>query len=517
MADVVLVFPTTGFAIKGLSIDIPVSLLAVASTVVGDYSVKIIDQRMDQNWEQALLAELKCDPLCVGISSMTGPQLAYALEASRMIKESGSNTKVVWGGVHPSLLSEQTLESEYVDIVCVGEGEVTFRNLVNALAERRDLQEVKGLAFKKNGEIIRTEPELPVDLNELPELPYDLVPIEEYVGSQGRFEDDNARSLLFLSSRGCPWRCSFCCNPRLSKRQWRAMRPELAYERVSNLVDRYKLDAVTFHDEEFFVDKRRAERLAELISGRFQWWTQARMDRLAAVDLPKLERCGMSAVQPGIESGSARILKMINKGETVEDFIDANRKLARTGIIPLYNFMMGFPTETRVDIMDSVDLAVRLMEDNPRAQVSGFYVFVPHPGTELYDLAINHGFEPPKSVVEWASFNRQHLKTPWIQDHIDLVRSLLVSSKFVDGTRLRNRLRTAYKGLPFPSFVGTYLGKQYRRRWQRHDFDPRLDTTINNLILFLFSVSHSAPVDRWRRFVSRDTRQHNPNASGKPT
>lgn len=487
-ADVVLVYPTTGFAVQGLSIDIPMSLLTVASTVVGDYNVKIIDQRMDCGWEQLLKDELKTDPLCVGVSSMTGQQLNHALEISKIVKEYGSKAKVVWGGVHPTLLPKQTLESEFIDIVCVGEGEITFRNLVDALANRRGLADVKGIAYKENGEIIQTPSEIPTDLNALPKLSYHLLPVEEYIGSQGRFEE-GVRSLLFLSSRGCPWRCSFCCNPKLSKSRWRAMKPELAYERAAELVDTYKLDAVTFHDEEFFVDKARAEKIAEMIGNQFEWWTQARMDRLAVMDLSKLEKCGMRAVQPGIESGSPRILQMINKGETVDDFLDANLKLAKTGIIPLYNFMMGFPGESKEDILQSVDLAVRLLEDNPKAQISGFYVFVPYPGTELYNKALEYGFEEPRSVAQWAVFNRQHLKTPWIQGNLDLMTSLLNSSKFIDGTRFTKRLHTALSGLPFPESIGSRLGSLYRQRWASHIFDPQLDSIISEVALGLFDLS----------------------------
>lgn len=487
---IILIYPTTGFAIKGLSIDIPVSLLTIASTIIESYSVKIIDQRMDPNWRRTLELELKTNPICVGISSMTGPQLTYALEISKIIKESGCDTKVVWGGVHATLLPEQTLKNKYIDIICIGEGEIIFRNLVNALVNQTDLIKINGIAFKKNGKIIQTPPEQLADLNKLPNLPYDLVPVEEYIGSQGRFEE-GARSLLFLSSRGCPWQCSFCCNPRLSKRRWRAMKPELVYKRITALIKRYKLDSITFHDEEFFVDKERAERLAELIDGKFEWWTQARMDRLAIMDLPKLEKCGMRAVQPGIESGSPKILRMIRKGETVQDFIKANHKLAKTAIIPLYNFMMGFPTETRKDILQSVDLAVRLMKENPRAQISGFYVFVPYPGTKLYDLAIKNGFKAPKSIEEWAVFNRQHLVTPWIQKDLGLIKSLLTSSKFVDGTRFTNRLRTAFKDLPFPVSIGDQLGRFYQKRWKQHIFDPELDSIISEMTLGLFDLSQS--------------------------
>jgi len=179
---------------------------------------------------------------------------------------------------------------------------------------------------------------------------------------------------------------------------------------------------------------------------------------------------------------------MLKKDETVDDFLNANQELAKTSIVPLYNFMTGLPTETPDDILKSVDLAVRLMEENPKAQISGFYVFVPCPGTEMFDLAIEHGFEPPESVGEWAVFSRQHLSTPWIQGYTDLLKSLLETARFVDGTRITNRLRSAFGGF-FPAFIGRSLGNFYRSRWKRHVFNHRLDTAISRLFLWLFSVS----------------------------
>ena len=139
------------------------------------------------------------------------------------------------------------------------------------------------------------------------------------------------------------------------------------------LKEEYNLDAIEFHDEEFFVDRRRGALIAEMIAGDYQWYVQTRMDDLLALDLDALERGGLRVVQPGLETGSARILEMIQKGETIEQFRLANSKLASTSIRCTYNFMMGYPTETERDLEDTVDFALELIEANPNASVAGFY------------------------------------------------------------------------------------------------------------------------------------------------
>jgi radical SAM superfamily enzyme YgiQ (UPF0313 family) len=458
--------------------DLPLSMLAASSMVAQDYQVKIIDQRLDPHWAQNLKHELRANPLCVGVTAMTSPQIHFGLEAARIVKEVGDSTKLIWGGVHATLLPEQTVQHPLVDIVVVGEGELSFRNLVRALEKKRSLADVRGIVFKRGGRVIKTEPEDFVDPESLPELPYHLVDVEKYIGSQGRFLGETTRSLIFISSRGCPWQCTYCCNPRLSRRLWRSMSAEKTFDQVANLVDRFNLDAVAFHDEEFLINRARAEKIAALIGGKFRWWIQGRMDRLKAVDLTKMEKGGLCAVQPGIESGSERILKLIKKGETVADMIEANRRLAQTSIEPLYNFMMGFPTETYDELMQSVDLAIQLLDDNPRAQISGFYVLVPYPGTEIFDFAVEHGFNPPDSLEKWAVFHRQHLATPWIQDRLDLFETIMFTSKLIDGIRLERRLKQALGGIPIPLFPLRHIANFYRRRWRKHNFDRSLDIKL---------------------------------------
>lgn len=480
MTDIVLVYPKTGLDLPKVSVDLPLSLLSASCLVAQDYSVRIIDQRLDPHWQQALRKELETRPICVGVTAMTGPQIHFALEAARITKAENPATKLVWGGVHATLLPEQTVMDPLVDVVVLGEGELVFLDLVRTLEKNGGLEKVKGIVFKRDGQVIGTELPDIVDLNRLPELPYHLVDVERYIGSQGRFAAKTTRSLIFISSRGCPWQCTYCCNPRLSRRRWRGMTAENTFERVARLVETFDLDAVAFHDEEFLIDRERAEKIATLIGGRFMWWIQARMDGLKVADLARMEKGGLRGVQPGIESGSERILRLIKKGETVADMVEANRRLAQTCIEPLYNFMMGFPTETYEELMESVDLAVRLLDENPRAQISGFYVLVPYPGTEIFNIAVEHGFTVPDSLEKWAVYHRQHLATPWIQDRLDLYETIMVTAKLIDGSRLERRLRQALGGVPLPLFPLRQLAKLYRGRWRKHSFHRGPDIRLIN-------------------------------------
>ena len=217
-----------------------------------------------------------------------------------------------------------------------------------------------------------------------------------------------------------------------------------------------------------------------MIGGEYEWYVQTRMDDLLRLDLDMLERNGLRVVQPGLETGSRRILEMIKKQETLDDFYRANQKLAATGIKSTYNFMMGYPTENDEDVNSTVDLAMRLLEENPNASVSGFYVFVPYPGSELYDLAVQDGFQPPNTLEGWSVFNRQHLDTPWIQNRMGKLEMVMYSSKFIDGQRLKNAFPN-----PLAQFTIEGLSKMYRWRWRRHWF-----TKTPDIDLMAFAAKH---------------------------
>jgi radical SAM superfamily enzyme YgiQ (UPF0313 family) len=406
----------------------PMSLICVATPVHGaGYDVRIIDQRIEPNWRAILTHELDQDPICVGISSMTGPQLRFALEISQLVRAHG-RTPVVWGGVHASLLPEQTLRNDCIDIIVQGEGEETFKELVQALSEQKPLGQVKGIWYKDGGHIKSTGPRPFVDINQLPLPTFELVKLERYRRVLFGVEHQQ-----FFTSRGCNRCCAFCFNTVYNKQQWRAMSPERAVELIREFVTKYHVRGLVFDDSNFFLDLERARAIVRGI-------VDAQMDvviskinldahtlcRMTTEDFELLMRAGCRRFPVAIESGSERVRTLLKKPVDVEQLQVQNRMLAHYEMNPGYLFMMGFPTETREDLAASVSLALRLVDENPKASVY-FNIYTPYPGTELFALAVEHGMRIPSRTEDWILYHYRGLAhdAPWLSAHLrDLVRML---------------------------------------------------------------------------------------------
>jgi len=230
-------------------VPVPLGLLSVATPLdAAGYKVSIIDQRADPDWEQTLLAGLKARPVCVGISSMTGPQIWGGLKASEIVKQK-SDAKVVWGGVHPSLLPQQTLENPYVDIVVQGEGEETFLELVRALGNGESLGKVNGIWYKEGGKITQNPARPFIDLNRQPPLSYHLMDLRTHM-----MKISGLDALLFETSRGCPHNCAFCYNTCFSNRQWRALTADETLYRMKRVIKDLGIRSFAFSDDNFFTD-----------------------------------------------------------------------------------------------------------------------------------------------------------------------------------------------------------------------------------------------------------------------
>ena len=478
MSDILCVYPKTGYDIKNSSVELPLGLLSTVSVVHNDYNVKILDQRIDQNFKENLINEVSKEPRVVLIPSMTGTQLRFALDISKYIKDN-SKTKVLWGGVHATLMPQQTIGHKLIDMVVIGEGEFVLQNLMAALDGKIQFEKVNGIAYRDGKNISINPAADQPDPNTIPEVPYHLVDVENYVKSGGIAFDNKERTLPFISSRGCPYTCTFCSTAGINKGKWRSMTAELTHERVSKMVRKYKINVVKFYDENFTSNPKRAERIAELINNGFGWSMQARMDNMLITDMKKLEEGGLRIVEPGVESGSDRILKLINKGENRATMIAANRKLAGTNIKAFYNFMMGFPTETNEELMETVDLALQLIKENQNAHVTQFYIFVPYLGAQLFDYAVEQGFQVPKTLEEWVAFSRQQTYTPWIQDKKEILETIMYTSKFVDGKRLCQVLRNTR----IPKFFIRAVSSNYRKNWEKHKFNKTMSVKILDLMM----------------------------------
>ena len=166
---VVLVHPHPGPKDRDVHI-LPLGILYVAAPLVAQgYSVSAIDQRKDNDWRTTLKGLVtRPGTVCVGISTMTGPQIAHGLDMARVVREAAPDLPIVWGGVHPSLLPEQTAAHPLVDIACFGEGETVFPPLVEALARGRDWKDLPGLAYKGDDGKVRYFEGTPIPTSVVP-------------------------------------------------------------------------------------------------------------------------------------------------------------------------------------------------------------------------------------------------------------------------------------------------------------------------------------------------------------
>jgi len=171
MADIVLLQPRVGDWDDFRSHpSLPLSLLSASRLVSREFDTVLIDTRMEGNWRDRLRSELNKKPLCVGITSMTGRQIGYALGISSYVKEI-SDVPVVWGGIHASLLPESTLKNPSTDILVIGEGEISFLGLARALAAKSDLKGIAGISYKEKSGIIKNPRRGFAKLDGLPDLP----------------------------------------------------------------------------------------------------------------------------------------------------------------------------------------------------------------------------------------------------------------------------------------------------------------------------------------------------------
>ena len=326
-----------------------------------------------------------------------------------MVREVSQSLPVVWGGVHASLLPGDTIKSEYVDIIVIGDGEETFAELVRALQNGSDLKAIKGIVYKQGESIVQTAVRGQFAIGQGAEVGYDLIDMERYKSKPAWTERE---SLPVITSRGCPHRCGYCYNTEFSGRRWTALSAEQVVALIEGLVGRYGIEGVFLLDDNFFVDMRRVGEICELLIakdlGVSIYNANCRVDTLNKMDeelLVLLKRAGFEQLFIGVESGSDEVLCKIKKDITVEQVLGVNRRLKRMGIRPFYSFMAGFPFETIADIKKTLGLMKHLLRENDNAIVYRLQLFTAFPGTELFSEERKRGMQFPETLEGWAEFH----------------------------------------------------------------------------------------------------------------
>jgi len=418
---------------------IPLSLLAIASQLDRKkYDIVIVDANIDKNYAKKilnLLADRQKDVLCCGISSMTGYQIKGALEISRLVKKN-SQIPVVWGGWHCSILPHDTLKNKYIDFVVRAQGEITFRELLLALETKKDSKKVldglfsgiDGLSYKKNGKVFHNKNRQFTDINMFNSLNYELVDVEKYIIKT----DFGKRTINYISSQGCPYDCGFCAEVTVNKGKWSGLSPDKVLKELEFLVRKYSIDGFIFDDNSLFVNNKRVIEICKGILNKKLniKWGQAngRTDQLLKLsdeDWGLLKKSGCTSILIGAESGSDKILKLINKRVNVENTIQLLKKAKKYGISIEASLMAGFPEEPEKDLNKTLDLIDLTYSISSGHKVLLFF-YTPYPGTPLFDMSVRNRLKIPKTLEQWSNYDLEHANTPWLsRNYIRKLRSII--------------------------------------------------------------------------------------------
>ena len=339
---------------------------------------------------------VRLEPDIVGITSVT-VTFSSALQATRVIKESYPQAITVLGGPHVTVTDEKTIrENPETDIVVRGEGEQTMLELVDLRSKSnlKNLDEVAGITFRKNGHIIRTQDRPFIqNLDELPFPAYKFFPLSKY----RRF----GRLILpIITSRGCSFRCSFCRAPLMAGNRFRARSPGNVVDELVWLRDVHKPDAFTFHDETFTHNKKRVFEICEEMKNRnigLPWDCSTRVDQVSEEVLAKMRDANCQFVSFGVESGSQKILNVMRKGVTVEQNERAIKWAKEVGLSVSISIIVGYPGETMDTLEQTLDFIRRTQPDDVYMSLA-----TPCPGIELYDLVKELGWEMSE---DWSHFD----------------------------------------------------------------------------------------------------------------
>jgi radical SAM superfamily enzyme YgiQ (UPF0313 family) len=393
----------------------PLNLLSIASPLLAvGFRVSIIDAAIVPDFERALARELD-EALCLGISLLTGPMIRSAAKVARFARQRFPGLAVILGGWHPSLLPQQTLEADYVDVVVRGQGELTLLEIVQRLSAGSDLAGIRGASVKVDGRMVHG-PERPVEnLNRLPTPAFHLADFDAYEKACG------LRTLTYASSVGCPYACNYCTDQVFYKRRFNAYRPERVVREVTELVARYGLSEVAFLDSNFPVDVKRALEIARGFleaDVKFRWTVQASTDllcRMSDEDVCVLAEAGLHHLGFGTESGSEEVLAFMNKKhQRISDMYETARKTGRAGIRVTFNLIFGYPGETEADRVKTL----RIMNDIGRQYLHVSFspnVFTPYPGIPIWPQLKQMGVHEPQSLEEWANVDLGSNHLPWLQ------------------------------------------------------------------------------------------------------
>lgn len=372
----------------------PLGLLSIASYMQANgYCVKIVDQTVKhENIKKHIRA---FNPDIVAVAVISAHAGKAAIRVSKIAK--AQNLPVVWGGQLISALPELGFQEGCVDYIVIGEGELTFLELIKTLSSGGTAEHIDGLAYLDHGLVRINKPRAFVDLSSLPMIDWSLVDAKQYL--QPFF---GCKKMLYLyASKGCPARCTFCFNPKFHNSTHRVRPIDMVVDEIAHLIETAGIDSVNFADEFWFPGAEQMQRFFSLIKSKnlnFVWGIQTRLGVYTQDDLRQMYDAGCRWILFGVESGCKERIKKINKGIDLDLARETFRVCKEIGITTQSAFIIGYPEETEEELKETVQFAVGL-----QANLCPFTILYLQPGSAIFEKALaDKTVRMPSSLKDWS-------------------------------------------------------------------------------------------------------------------
>lgn len=404
---VLLVVPRSNDLLHNPSM--PLGLVSIGTYLKRyQHEVKIIDMDVKKYSIKKVIDDFKPD-IC-GISVRTQKQINSALRISEKCKK--YNIPVVWGGSLTAMVKlEHFFDTECIDIVSLGEGEMTWLELVDVVAKRRSLEDVKGIAFKRNGEIVVTENREFLDLNEIYPCDWTLIDVPRYF--QHLY---GAQKLVYLyMSKGCPGHCAFCYNSYFHHSCVRRKSINVFMQELKNLVENYGVDGFYLADEIAFSKKTDLYDFCDaLCKTEYQliWGCETRIGILNRDDLQTLYDNGCVCIHFGIETASSEMIEKVGKNIPFDKIIPTFEMCNEIGIIPVSTFIIGLPGENVENLKTTVNF-MKTLPSNELSVMQYGYLYNSDFGKELYNCG---KYKLPQKLKEYKKVDLYNNRQPNYSD-----------------------------------------------------------------------------------------------------
>lgn len=364
----------------------PLGILYVASYLESrtKHRVAILDAQVEElDYWQIGERINNIDPDIIGITVMTCTILDV-IEVMKIAKDINKNIKIVLGGIHVNLFPEETINLPMVDYLILGEGEKTFFRLIENIEHKEKIRQIKGIVFKDNSRIIHTG--IPPLINNLDKLPFParyLTPFRKYSSLVSKKEPVTS----MITSRGCPYQCTFCNRPHLGK-IFRARSSMNVVDEMQECVN-MGIHKFLFYDDTFTIQRGRVLDICDEILKRklnVFWYARARIDNVDKEMLRKMKESGCRGISYGVEAGTSKIIRVLNKNISLRQAKHVFEWTKKEGIVTLAYFMIGSPSETKDDIKITFKIMKWLNPD-----MVHLTILIPLPGTQIYSSGLKKG------------------------------------------------------------------------------------------------------------------------------